>query len=271
MRERVREVISLAIYTLSSLLGIAAFLYPFFVGASPQSAAQAHGHDALLVTLALLGLTMIAMMVEMQGQTLGAKTVALLGILAALNSVLRFIENAIPGPGGFSPIFAPIILAGYVFGGRFGFLVGAFSLLVSALITGGVGPWLPYQMFTAGWVGLTTGALSLLRPLWSHRRSLEIGVLCAWGFLWGLLYGVIINIWFWPWAVGPSDQTWAQGLSLVDTLRNYGRFYLITSMTWDIARAIGNVALLLLMGLPTLRALERFRQRLYFEVKPAHD
>ena len=57
--------------------------------------------------------------------------------------------------------FAPLILGGYVFGARFGFLFGAFALLVSALITGGVGPWLPYQMFAAGWMGLSAGGLGV--------------------------------------------------------------------------------------------------------------
>ncbi|MCS7179077.1 MAG: ECF transporter S component [Anaerolineae bacterium] len=273
MKRPIRQAISGAIYTVSSLLGVSAFLYPFFIVVSPQSPAQAHSNDAPLVTAALLGLLLMAMIVELQGQTLGAKMVALLGILTALNSVLRFIENAIPGPGGFSPVFAPIILTGYVFGGRFGFLMGVFSLLVSALITGGVGPWLPYQMFAAGWVGLTTGGLHLLRPLFGpyrHQKA-EIALLCAWGFLWGLLYGAIMNLWFWPWAVGPPDQTWSAGLSLADGLRNYGKFYLVTSLAWDMGRAIGNVALILLIGPPTLRTLERFRQRFYFEVRPAHD
>ena len=53
-------------------------------------------------------------------------------------------------------------LAGYIFGARFGFLLGVMTLLVSALLTGGVGPWLPYQMFTAGWIGLTSGWLPRL-------------------------------------------------------------------------------------------------------------
>ena len=119
----------------------------------------AHDQDAPLVITALVGLALVALPVELQGQTISAKMVAMLGVLVAITSVLRFIEVAVPMPGDFSPIFAPIILAGYVFGGRFGFLMGAFTLLVSRLITGGVGPWLPYQMFAAGWIGLTAGWL----------------------------------------------------------------------------------------------------------------
>ena len=154
----VRRIVGGAIYALSAAIGILAFIYPFFLDTQAgDSLGIAHGQDAPLVTTALVGLSLVALLVELQGQTISAKTVALLGVLVAITSVLRFIEVAVPMPGGFSPIFAPIILAGYVFGGRFGFLMGAFTMLVSGLITGGVGPWLPYQMFAAGWVGLTAG------------------------------------------------------------------------------------------------------------------
>ena len=223
------------------------------------------------------GLAMIALLIDLQGQSISAKTVALLGVLIAITSVLRFIETAMPMPGGFSPIFAPIILAGYVFGARFGFLMGAFTLLVSGLVTGGVGPWLPYQMFTAGWAGLTAGWLA--RGIsWLTRSSngvpssnslrLDILVLCLFGFVWGLLYGAIMNIWFWPFAVGPVEQTWSPGTSLGQTLSRYAAFYLITSLAWDMMRAIGNVVLIFLLGAPTLRVLNRFRRRFYFEVNP---
>ena len=116
-----------------------------------------------LLSVVLVSLCLAVLLVELQGQAAGAKTVAALGILVATAATLRFIEVAIPGPGGFSPIFAPIILGGYVFGPRFGFLLGAMTLLVSGLITAGVGPWLPYQMFTAGWVGLSAGWLPHLK------------------------------------------------------------------------------------------------------------
>ena len=98
---------------------------------------------------------------------------ALLGILTALSAVLR----ALPGPAGFNAIFLLPILAGYCYGPTFGFLLGALSLLVSALIGGGVGPWLPYQMLATGWVGLLSGWLPELH---GHRR-LEPVMLAVWG------------------------------------------------------------------------------------------
>ena len=269
-----RRIVSGLIYALSGAIGVMAFIYPFFTPA--QSVAQhgmAHSQDAPLVTAALVGLSVIALLIEVQGQTISAKTVAMLGVLVAIASVLRFIEVAVPMPGGFSPIFAPVMLAGFVFGGRFGFLMGTFTLLASALVTGGMGPWLPYQMFTAGWAGmgagwlgkiLTPGGQTLERSGEFGRR--DLGLLAVFGFVWGLLYGAIMNIYFWPYAMGPSEQTWSPGIGLGATLSRYAVFYLATSLAWDLARAIGNSALILLLGTPTVRALLRFRRRFNFEV-----
>jgi energy-coupling factor transport system substrate-specific component len=246
-----------------------AFLYPFFGSLATQvPMGQAHSQDAPFLTVALIALSLIALLVEVQGQAITAKTVAMLGVLIAITSVLRFIEAAIPMPGGFSPIFAPIILTGYVFGARFGFLMGAFTLLVSGLATGGVGPWLPFQMFTAGWVGLTAGLVSGIMPPRINDRFAEartVGVLAVLGFVWGLLYGAIMNIYFWPYAMGPAEQTWAPGTGLIESLNHYAVFYLVTSLGWDLARAVGNVLLLLILGAPVIRALERFRRRFYYE------
>jgi energy-coupling factor transport system substrate-specific component len=263
----VRRLISGVIYVLSGAIGVLAFVYPFFLDTrATHSLSIAHGQDATWATTALVGLSLIALLVELQGQAISAKTVALLGVLVAITSVLRFIEVAVPMPGGFSPIFAPIILCGYVFGGRFGFLMGAFTMLTSALITGGVGPWLPYQMFTAGWVGMTAGWLSHVLRFTFHASRAAILILCAFGFIWGLLYGVIINIYFWPFAMGPAAQTWTSGIGLGETLARYAAFYVATSLWWDMVRAVGNVALILLLGAPTVRALTRFQRRFHFEV-----
>ncbi|PIE81929.1 MAG: ECF transporter S component [Chloroflexi bacterium] len=246
-----------AIYLLTSIIGIATFVGLFVL---PQSNLPVE-NSGLIMTMLMLGLALVVLLVEVQGQVVSAKIVSALGILIAITSVLRFIEVAIPGPGGFSPIFAPIILGGYVFGARFGFLLGTLTLLVSGLITGGVGPWLPYQMFTAGWVGLSSGWL----PHPSKPQG-EVILLLGWGFIWGMLYGLILNLYFWPLMAGTTATSWEQGIGLGETVARYGAFYIATSLLWDMGRSIGNVILLLILGTPTIRALSRFRNRLQYEV-----
>lgn len=253
------RVATAAIYILTITIGVATLLAPFLLP-RPEAAPD---NLPLLLTMLLLGLSLVVLLVEVQGQVVSAKIVAALGILVAIASVLRFIEVAIPGPGGFSPIFAPIILAGYIFGPRFGFLLGTLTLLVSGLITGGVGPWLPYQMFTAGWVGLTSGWLP--HPA---RLQWEATLLLAWGFVWGLLYGLVINLYLWPLTLGAAATSWQPDISLNETVARYGAFYLSTSLLWDVGRGVGNMVLILVLGIPAVRALSRFRHRLHFRYKP---
>lgn len=264
--------LSFAIYGLSSGIGMIAFLYPFWLPSVQSSAhmGQAHAEDAPLMLTLLVGLCFAVLLLEVQGQAISAKLIALLGILVAMNSILRFVDVAIPGPGGYSPIFFLIIATGYIYGGRFGFLMGALTLLVSALLTGGIGPWLPYQMFTAGWVGMS--ARLCRPPVWLLRgegRWAEVTVLAAFGGWWGLLYGAIMNIWFWPFATGSMEQYWTPGLSPLETLQRYALFYVTTSLWWDVMRSLGNVALTLALGRPTLRILRRFHQRFTFEYQPS--
>jgi energy-coupling factor transport system substrate-specific component len=221
----------------------------------------AHASDAPLLTVLLLGLCLAVIFASLTtGQQMTSKLVAVLGVLTAIAAVLR----AVPGPAGFNAIFLLPILTGYAYGPTFGFLLGALSLLVSALIGGGVGPWLPYQMLSTGWVGMMSGWLPELR----RSRRLEPIMLAAWGALLGLLFGAMMNIWFWPFLAGGSQagQGWQPGMAIWATLRNYATFYLVTSLWWDAGRAAGNALLILLFGGPILRVLRRFRSRFRFEV-----
>jgi energy-coupling factor transport system substrate-specific component len=275
------RLFSLTIYLAATLSGMLVLLYPFFLPAiSQQAGFGTLGAGEMPMMMAfLLGLCLLVLLFEAQGLIVNTKLIALLGILVAINSALRFIETVIPGPGGFTPIFFLIILVGYVFGGRAGFLMGALTLLVSALVTGGVGPWLPAQMFTAGWVGMST---LILRPMvktlsekqvkWGKSTiNPEIFVLAGFGLLWGFLYGAIMNLWQWPFITGPQNQSYATGSSFLATLQHYLAFYLVTSLVWDSLAAIGNVLLLLALGIPALRALRRFRQRFEFSYTPETD
>ena len=100
------KILSGAIYGLSASIGVIAFVYPFLIPALKNTAAgQAHALDAPLVLTVLVSVCFVVLLFEVQGQAINAKLVALLGILVAMNSVLRFFEVAIPGPGGLSLIF----------------------------------------------------------------------------------------------------------------------------------------------------------------------
>lgn len=264
------KFLSAFILLLASWLGLWAFIYPFFLPDTGQGSAtqmgMAHAADAPLIFVLLLGLCLLVIIANLETRRMDARLVAVLGVLAGMNATLRLV----PGPLGFSAIFFLPILCGYVFGADFGFLLGALSLLVSGLITGGIGPWLPFQMFAAGWVGMVGGWLPHIRT----RPRLEVVLLAGWGLLSGFLYGIIMNLWFWPYLAAPLQQTtgsepggvmfWEARLGLGSTLIRYGLFYLTTSLWWDAGRAIGNLLLILLVGLPVLKLLYRFEQRFRF-------
>lgn len=258
---RAQRILSGGILLVASLIGLGAFLYPFFLPSLPAQGMLAHSNDAPLLTILLIGLCLGAIFASLTGQQMTSKLVAILGVLTALNAVLR----TIPGPAGFNAVFVLPILVGYCYGPLFGFLLGTLSLLVSALIGGGVGPWLPYQMFATGWMGLLSG---LLPQLPRHRRWEPI-LLGVWGGLLGLIFGAIMNIWFWPFigaGSGASDgASFEAGMTAWQAVRNYAVFYVATSLWWDAARSIGNALLIILFGGAILRVLRRFRKRFSFE------
>jgi energy-coupling factor transport system substrate-specific component len=259
-----QRLLNVGILGVASLIGLGAFLYPFFV---PQQVAglnpTAHAQDAPLVFVVLAVLCLGAVLSNLSAGFLNVKMIAVLGVLTAANAVLRGVQ----GPGGFSLVFLLPILCGYVYGPTFGFLLGVFSLAVSAFIGFGVGPWLPYQMFVAGWVGMLSGWL----PQLGNRPRAEALMLAVWGFALGLAFGMLMNVYFWPYVFTPgqSEMYWQPGLGLMETLRRYTVFYAITSLWWDLVRAGGNFLLLLLFGVPVVRLLRRFQRRFYFTVLSA--
>lgn len=255
------------IYLICGMVGMVSLLYPFVLpqlSATGQAGQQRNAEMPLMLTL-LLGLALLVLVYEVQSQAMSTKIIALLGVLVAINAALRFIDVAIPIPGGFSPIFFLIILTGYVYGARFGFLMGVMTLVVSAILTGGVGPWLPSQMFTAGWVGMSVPLLRpLVRGMHMEGQKAEVWVLAGFGAGWGILFGVIMNLWTWPFISGPAEQYWTHGVGVVETIRRYSAYYLATSLVWDIARAAGNFLLIIGVGMPALRVLRRFKRRFTF-------
>ena len=249
----------------ASLVGIIAFVYPFFATTLAQTATSniAHAQDAPLMTILLIVLCLGTVMATLGTGEMNSKMVAILGVLTAANAILR----AVPGPAGFAAVFMLPVLCGYAYGATFGFLLGALSILVSAFIGAGIGPWLPYQMFATGWAGLTSAWLPDMRR-WGRA---EVVVLGLWGLLWGFLFGALMNVWFWPYVFQPqqAEMYWQPGMHLREALKHYAVFYGLTSFWWDLGRAGGNALLIWLFGTPLLKLLHRFQKRFHFAVVPS--
>jgi energy-coupling factor transport system substrate-specific component len=249
----------------ASLVGLAGFLYPFVLPAISQSdvSDQAHAGGAPLIVALVTAFAVGAVLVTLSEDQAGAsrsRMVALLGVLVAIDATLRLVPTVL----GATPIFLLIMLVGAVFGASFGFQMGALTILLSAMLTGGMGPWLPYQMLGAAWIGLTAGWL----PRGGSERR-RLATLAAFGAVWGGLFGALMNLWFWPFGAPGAGEAgnlyWTPGLSLAETVERYARFYLITSLGFDLFRAAGNVVLVLVLGGPLLRLLERYRRRFSWE------
>jgi len=133
---------------------------------------------------------------------------------------------------GANLFFLVPILGGAAFGGTFGFLLGALGMLTSAVITGGIGPWLPFQMWAAAWVGWGAGLMqSSIERLRGRWRSLPLAL---YGSLAAFFYGVAMNLYFWPVVTGSSASiSWDPAAGSIGNLFRFASFYVLTSAGWD--------------------------------------
>src|ERR1700728_2531376 len=232
---------------LTTLFGVAAFAWPLLIH---QSAGQntAHSGDAPWIFVGLLPLLLAIVMAELSEGAIDAKAVALLGILAACFAALR-----VPSPGinGVEPEWFLLVLSARVFGRGFGFVLGATAFFASALITGGVGPWLPFQMLAAAWVGFGAGCLP---PMKGFAERL---MLAGYGAVAALVYGALTNFWFWPFYGSGTVWAFKPGLGTLGNLHRFVLFDLATSMGFDLTRAVTCVVLIIVLGRPVLAALRR--------------
>ena len=248
-----------AVLAVTTVVGGGSFLWPFV---ADRQFSLAHGQQAPWLFAVVLGLLTLVVLAEATSVGLDAKTIAVLGVLAAVGAGLRVLSA---GTAGIEPVFILLVLGGRVLGRSTGFLLGALALLAGAFLTAGIGPWLPFQMLAAGWVGL--GAAMLPRA--SGRA--EIALLTAYGFVAGLVYGAVMNLWFWPFLspdTAPVGAGFVPGAPISDNLANYGRFYLATSLGWDLPRGIVTAVAVAVAGRPVLITLRRAVRRAAFEVSP---
>ncbi|WP_051217798.1 ECF transporter S component [Nocardioides insulae] len=239
----------------ASIGGLLMLLWPLIVHRPGEAVVQPP-----FVFLLLLPVVILVCLAEIGEGGLDARVLAILGVLSAVNAVLRALSA---GTAGVELVFFLLILAGRVFGPGFGFLLGCTSLFASALVAAGVGPWLPYQMLVAAWVGLGAGLL----PRATGR--MEIALLAGYAVVSSYLYGLLLNLQGWPLLAGvvvpgqdSSDLAFDPSASFWDNLTTFLRYTLVTSTgSYDTGRAITTAIAVIVLGPPILTTLRRAARR----------
>ena len=249
---RVRPRAALAL-GLASVGGLMAFLWPLLV----EPGAVLESTSAPLVFALLLPVLLGVVLAEIADGGMDTKTLAMLGVLSAIGAALRPLGA---GTAGVETVFFLIVLGGRVFGAGFGFVLGATTLFASALLTGGVGPWLPFQMLGAAWVGLGAGLLPRV------RGRLELLLLAGYSAVAALVFGLLLNLSFWPFTLGAGTQlSYDPTAGTLENLHSFLLFTIATSLGWDVGRALTTIVLVLLAGPAVLASLRRASRKAAFE------
>jgi energy-coupling factor transport system substrate-specific component len=229
---------------LISVAALLAFTWPLWTSMTEISAEL----GGTLSVLAAIGLA-LAVLFVFDGELLGPKQLAMLSLLAALGASLRVATG---GTGGFEFVFVAVILGGSVFGIRFGFLLGLLTIALSSLFFGGFGPWTAYQMFATAWVGAGAG--------WVGKRFPANNLaLACYAVVSSYLFGLAMNLWFWPFATGPqSSISFDSAAGVTQNLVSFMSYSLVSStLTWDTVRAVSVALVIAVFGTALRRTLER--------------
>ena len=240
---------------MASFIGFVAFLWPFVVAPGKFGDTSM----APLMFGALLVLVLAVVFAEIADGGIDAKAIAMLGCpvgdrcrVAPTGSRHRRGRDGVLHSGHRR--------AGYSAPGSASSL-GCTTLFASALITGGVGPWMPYQMFGCAWVGLFAGLL----PPASGRR--EVFMLA----LYGAALRLSLRVHAEPVVLAVLSRSaehaspTCPGASLAVNVHRYLVFDATTSLGWDTGRAVTNFVLILLVGSAMLATFRRAARRAAFE------
>jgi energy-coupling factor transport system substrate-specific component len=244
-----------AVLVLASLAGLMMLCWPLLLAAQPGERVEPP-----FLFLFLLPLVVVVVLAEMGEGGMDSRVLAVLGVLSAVNAVMRGLGA---GTAGIELVFFLLILGGRVFGAGFGFVLGCTSLFASALLTAGVGPWLPFQMICSAWVGMGAGLL----PRRVGGRA-EIAMLVAYAVVASYLFGLLMNLSFWPFALGivvPGHEGSLSYVAGAPVLENAHRFLVYTLLTstggWDTGRAVTTGVAIVVLGPAILTTLRRAARR----------
>ena len=193
-----------------------------------------------LATLLAAVAVLVAGFAWLEGGTVSARDLTLVATLGGVAAAGRVLFAAVPGV---QPVTVIAAASGVALGPRRGFAVGALAALASNFFLG-QGPHTPWQMLAWGGCGLVAG---LLRPLLRGRLAFAAFTIAL-----GLAFGVVMDLWLWL-AFYPHTEA-----ALLARLA--------AGVPFNVAHALGNLALALVAGPELRRVLERFERRSRTEV-----
>lgn len=168
-------------------------------------------------------------------------------VVSALTTAVRVLWS--PAVSGVEPVFALPLLAGVAFGGPAGFLTGAVSSLVSAAALGLIAPPLVGQTLVWGLWGLAGGLLHSARSRTAWLLAVPLCIPL------GLLSGGLLNLIGWTGETSAEVGAFLPGLPWDKSLARLWEYTRATSAVYDLTRAATNAVVVLVLGLPLVRAL----------------
>lgn len=138
------------------------------------------GKRYLFLSVAVALAAVVLFLAGFERRQTGARRLVIAAVMIALCVVGRLVPF-------FKPVTAITVITAVWLGGETGFLVGAFSALLSNFYFG-QGPWTPFQMLAWGLIGLAAGFCA--KPLKKSRALLLIFGVAA-----GLVFSLVMDVW----------------------------------------------------------------------------
>lgn len=187
------------------------------------------GH--MYVSFAVAVLACFLFLTGFDKREVGSRRAVIISVMTALSVIGRFIPL-------FKPVTALTVISGMYLGAESGFLVGAFSALISNFYFG-QGPWTPYQMLAWGVIGLIAGLAA--KPL---KKSMIL--LLSYGAISGVLFSAIMDIWTVIWYNDSFDMALYLAAS-------------VSALPHTLLYAVSNIIFLIMMAKPIGEKLERIK------------
>lgn len=247
------KVANYSLIAITNFFGVILISWPLFI--SDNAPLLRNLSNATWLSLGLSIFAVAILFSNISAKLLDSKTVALVAVLVALIAALRLLGA---GAIGLEPMWFLLIIAARALGIELGYVIAIVAMTLSALITGGIGPWLPFQILIASWIALGVAVIPS-----NLTGKLEILTLSFYGFCVGLLYGALMDLQLWPWILGTDTQlSYQPGAAVSENLARFLTFHFATALAWDLPRAILNSLLIALTGSSVLFALRRANSRM---------